>query len=145
MFEIQSSLPRTYAEAKDSESECGQNAAGKGKDEDSKLDQIQEGPCMQGKMKHDEKYISPASSSGLPCTRACTHVCMILHRCVKIFTCHMPRSWLQTLFRSLWCDRPKCLHTASAWSSSPGCRKFTFISSMHACNFIMCHLGLAFR
>ena len=68
MFEIQSSLSRTYAEAKDSESECDQNAAGKGKD------QIHKGSCMQGKMKHEEQYVSPASSSGLPCTRACIHV-----------------------------------------------------------------------
>ena len=132
MFEFQSGLSRTYAEAKDSESECGQNAAENREDEGSKLDQIQEDPCMQGKMKHEEQYVSPASSSGLPRTRACIHVCMILHGRVKVFTCHMPRSWLQTLFRSLWCDRPKCSHTASTWSSSPGCKKYTFKSSMHA-------------
>lgn len=132
MFEFQSGLSRTYAESKDSESECGQNAAENREDEGSKLDQIQQDPCMQGKMKHEEQYVSPASSSGLPRTRACIHVCMILHGRVKVFTCHMPRSWLQTLFRSLWCDRPKCSHTASTWSSSPGCKKYTFKSSMHA-------------
>ena len=93
MFEFQSGLSRTHAEAKDSESECGQKAAENKKDERSKLDQIQQ-------VKHEEPYVSPASSAGLPRTRACIHVRMILHGRVKLFTCHMSSSWLQTLLRS---------------------------------------------